>query len=152
MLATVQKARVWKQLSEMGTGPFLRRRHSSDKPKLEAVRSVNLFVRRNRRSQERRSIIPSTTCKSAADFAVFRSFEMALTVLRKAKPWKSNIFTAFGKGTLLLVLIVHLLFVAIGHLKAAFPPLLSSAETAPSPRPSGVDFEQPLLFAGFQRR
>lgn len=44
LLATVQKARVWKQLLEMGTGPFLQRKHSSEKPKLEAVRSVNLFV------------------------------------------------------------------------------------------------------------
>lgn len=76
-----------------------------------------------------------TTWKSAADFAVLRSFVMALTVFRKAEPWKSNIFTAVGKGGLLLGPVRHLLFVPIRHLK---PSLLSPAETTPSTRPSAV--------------
>lgn len=112
MLATVHKAPVWKQLSELGAGPFPQHKHRTDNPTLVAVGSVNLFVRRHRPSPEWRSIIPSTACKSAADFAVFRSFEVALTVWREAEPWKSHIFTAVGRGALLLGLMVHLLFVS----------------------------------------
>lgn len=50
LLATVQKARIWKQLSGLGTGPFLQREQGSDKAKPEAVRPVNFFVRQEWRS------------------------------------------------------------------------------------------------------